>query len=464
MMVAKKARSAYDVLVVEPKDYFEFTPGILRGMCDPDELKKLHCPLRPVLVEQMGISLIHGFVTQLDSRRATIKWQTKPEHQEDIDKLNRFLVTDVNAGIDYPEIQEIEFDYCVIASGSAYQTSLLWKVFPSPSTTTRSMTKSDQTLTGPDSDSKNQTSDNPASPFSLYSRIAQLTGEHEKLAELNASVGGVAGGEASSTKHQIAILGAGLVGVELAAELCIYYPNIPITIYDLAPTILPSFPIRAREYATQWLTEKGVTIVTNATMEEIEKAKESFTVVYSCVGVTSTAASFMPASTIGERGEIAVNAAMQVVHIGDKMETGLAEKDGDQDSLTAPTTTRTLFGSGRIFAVGDCVRVQGLPPFTKDTYPAEAMAGIVVRNLIHSLNAHCTQNHHAESHLYRIHPLMQITLCSLGPHDCMLILNGMYLVNGKLAKFVKETIQHTKMSEARNEILGTVLWSVIPHM
>jgi hypothetical protein len=27
----------------------------------------------------------------------------------------------------------------------------------------------------------------------------------------------------------------------------------------------------------------------------------------------------------------------------------------------------------------------------------------------------------------------------------------------------KETIQYTKMSEARNELLGTALWSVVPH-
>jgi NADH dehydrogenase FAD-containing subunit len=158
---------------------------------------------------------------------------------------------------------------------------------------------------------------------------------------------------------------------------------------------------------------------------------------------------------------------MQVVFDMERTESGLSEinnneNDDDDDCSYVPPTN--LFGSGRIFAVGDCVRVEGLPQFTKDTYPAEAMAKVVIQNLVSSLNAHCTQDHHAEGHLYQIHPLLQITLCSLGPHDCILTMNGMYVANGKLATFVKETIQYTKMSEARNEFLGTALWSVIPHM
>jgi NADH dehydrogenase FAD-containing subunit len=340
-------------------------------------------------------------------------------------------------------MQVIEFDYCVIASGSAYTTSGLWKVYPSIST------QSDADVTD----------DKSSSSFTVTGRINQLTAEHEMLFKLNS--------EGSSSKNQITVLGAGLVGVELTAELCTYYPNLcqSITLYDLGPTILPSFPPRAKEYVIQWLTQKGVKIVTNAKHEEMERAKKDSTVLYSCIGVTSTASSFMPASTIIERGEIAVNAALQVVHDVERIETGLAleneEKCNDKSTYVPPSS---LFGSGRIFAVGDCVRVEGLSPFTKDTYPAEAMAKVVVRNLVKSLNAHCTQKYNAESHLYLIHPLMQITLCSLGPHDCIFTFNGMYIANGKFATFVKETIQYTKMSEARNEFLGTAVWSIIPHM
>jgi NADH dehydrogenase FAD-containing subunit/predicted DCC family thiol-disulfide oxidoreductase YuxK len=446
MMIAKKTRHVFDVLVVEPKDYFEFTPGILRGMCDPDQLKQLHCPLQTTLVDQLGICLLQGVVTTLKSRRATIQWQSPPTQQEHMDKLNRFLVNgrlnnddDDKNNNNNPSVKEVEFDYCVVATGSAYITSPLWKVFPSQSSVAQN------------------------SHFYISNRVAQMTSEHERLFQLN-------GDEAKTTgepKHRIVIVGAGLVGVELAAELCHHYPHLckAITLYDLAPTILTTFPKTAQDYAAQWLTQKGVTITTDAKLEDIDAAKKVATVVYMCVGVKVTASSFMPASTIGEGGEIVVNEAMHVLVAADQVEMGLREKEVaaiTTKGITAPPST--LFGSGRIFAVGDCVRVRGLPPFSKDTYPAETMAGIVVNNLIHSLNAHCTQDHHARTHMTCIHPLQQISLCSLGPHDCMLVVNGMYVSNGRLATFAKETIQYTKMSEARNELLGTSLWNVVPHL
>ncbi|KAG7361183.1 DUF393 domain containing protein [Nitzschia inconspicua] len=444
MMIAKKTRYAFDVLIVEPKDYFEFTPGILRGMCDPDELKRLQCPLQNTLVEQLGICLIQGVVTNLSSRRATVRWQVPPTQQEQKDKLNRFLVNDVvcedndNDDNNAP-VQMIEFDYCVVATGSAYQTSPLWKVLPSP------------------------VPDKERSHFQMSSRVAQMTAEHERLSQLNS--------EAASTpspqpQHAIAIVGAGLVGVELAAELCYHYPHLckSMTLYDLAPTILTPFPQKAQEYAQRWLTQRGVTISTNASLGDIDAAKQAAAVVYMCVGVTVTASRFMPASTIGERGEVIVNEALQILKAENHLELGLDETKEETLTEEVEAIPSTLFGSGRIFAVGDCVTVKGLPPFAKDTYPAEAMARVIIQNLIRSLNSHCTQDHHAKTHMSLIHPLQQITLCSLGPRDCMMILNGTYIANGRFATFVKETIQYTKMSEARNEFLGTALWSAIPHL
>ena len=100
MLLAKKSSSTFDVLIVEPKDYYEFTPGILRGMCDPHRtLPKLHCLLRPILVEQMNISYIQGIVTSLKSRRATVQWYCKPNNQEEIDRLNRFIITKTDTNV-----------------------------------------------------------------------------------------------------------------------------------------------------------------------------------------------------------------------------------------------------------------------------------------------------------------------------------------------------------------------------
>jgi len=92
-------------------------------------------------------------------------------------------------------------------------------------------------------------------------------------------------------------------------------------------------------------------------MQDIETATSECDIVYRCVGVRPCV-EFLPPSALGPRGEVNVNGALKV-----KCQNG------------------ELFGNGRVFALGDCVSVEEIPPFTKDTYPAEAMAGIVIQNL-----------------------------------------------------------------------------------
>jgi NADH dehydrogenase FAD-containing subunit len=266
--------------------------------------------------------------------------------------------------------------------------------------------------------------------YSLEGRIEELSKEHARLKQLNERRSGC-----------VSIMGAGLVGVELAGEIRHHFPDIrQVKLFDPMPTVLPPLADSAQTIATKWLQNHNVELALgdNFSKESVAAAERDSDVVYRCVGV-QTRAGFLPQEVLDERGQVRVNSAMQIV------------RDGP-----------TNFGAGRIFAIGDCVAVEGAAtPYVKDIYPAEAMAGVVVENIRRALIVQCIQTR--PGILKEIKPLMVMNLCSLGPRDCIFTLNRWVIARGLPATFVKWMIQYTKMSDSRNEILGRIIWNLIPH-
>jgi NADH dehydrogenase FAD-containing subunit/predicted DCC family thiol-disulfide oxidoreductase YuxK len=404
--LANKRGGAFSVVVVEPKEYYEFTPGILRGMCDPSNMNDLTFKLEPVLCDDLGITFVQGVVTDLNSRQATVKRVHGGVLRRSGPDANRddFLI---NSSEDMNTVR-VDFDFCVVAAGSQYATSSLWKV--------QTNLKKETSLT--------------SNSYSLEGRIEELSKEHARLKQLNERRSGC-----------VSIMGAGLVGVELAGEIRHHFPDIrQVKLFDPMPTVLPPLADSAQTIATKWLQNHNVELVLgdNFSKESVAAAERDSDVVYRCVGV-QTRAGFLPQEVLDERGQVRVNSAMQIV------------RDGP-----------TNFGAGRIFAIGDCVAVEGAAtPYVKDIYPAEAMAGVVVENIRRALIVQCIQTR--PGILKEIKPLMVMNLCSLGPRDCIFTLNRWVIARGLPATFVKWMIQYTKMSDSRNEILGRIIWNLIPH-
>ena len=116
--------------------------------------------------------------------------------------------------------------------------------------------------------------------------------------------------------------------------------------------------------------------------------------------------------------------------------------------------------SNHLFA--DCVSVKGAdPPYIKDTYPAEAMAEVVVANLYKSKTIQCMAS--CPGVLRELGGLQVMTLCSLGPSDGLFCINDRMVSWGRPATIVKGTIEVTKMSDSRNEFLGRNFRSLVPH-
>ena len=90
-MIKKK----FYVTVVDAKEYFEYTPGVLRAYVKPCHLDSLTFTLQPVLERSLGVKFIWGEVKNLDGDRKTAT--IKPMFSSTTD--------------------EIGWDYCMICAG-----------------------------------------------------------------------------------------------------------------------------------------------------------------------------------------------------------------------------------------------------------------------------------------------------------------------------------------------------------
>ena len=352
----------FEVTLVEPKDYYEFTPGILRGLCDPEHLETLQVPLADALAG-MNVKHIKGQVIEIGEDHMDLRCQEG--------------------------LVSLCFDFAVVAVGSRYAGSSLWKV------------------TG------------EADQCSLEGRRKHLAAMREGLQAMAAS------------KSRVGLLGAGLVGVELAAELVHYFPDLRVVLADKCPMVLPALCPEAQSYAHQWLEEHGVELRLGRELpkDEAELLKTlEVEQVHLCAGVSFHADLVASLGCLDDRQQILTNRFMQCV---------------------SPTHVPCL--GGRLFALGDCVTVLGTEMnFTKDIYPAEAMANVVVANLRQEPRELPSR-------------LQEMTLCSLGPSDCMWVMNGKLMATGWIAQQLKHQVEVTKMGEMRQEIWGSLVWSMIPH-
>jgi len=160
-------KGMYQTLMIDTKDYWEYTPGVPRAIIQPDREKFLVVP-----------------------------------HSRNIKSENflRGQVTEVHADyIIVDEEYQIQYNLLVIASGSRYPSVTGGNV--------KKRVKKTQPTTGQAGSMKDQFSDSTQ-------RLNSIQLEAEKI---------------KNSKH-IVVIGGGAVGVELMGEICTKYPNKMLTI------------------------------------------------------------------------------------------------------------------------------------------------------------------------------------------------------------------------------------------
>lgn len=391
--------------VVDAKDYFEYTPGILRAFVE----------------DKMGVRFICGEVRELDGERK-------------IAKIKRIE----------GETKEIEFDYCIICTGCNYNAlapkgeSLWCPTVHEEAIAVSGWNKYDERL--------------------LEGRRQHILEEHGKLSDLNAR------------SAAILIVGAGFIGVEWAAELKHFFPDLRVTIIDFFPHCLGPLPASAREYCSKYMQEhdirefygKKYTPKSPAFWESIglpEGADET----YICTGVRACNY-FMPKSVLSDHGPggggwILINQKLQVM-----------KKPSEGDGVWA---------DGTILAVGDCNLGSigkspefDLPPVPKLSYAGEEQARHACLNVMSMLDFKTHSQHGVAPLLDTWWPWgAGVLSISLGPKDACLVVganetrgSGWVAGKGMFAALSKKTIETTKTNECSHGCIGMLLWHLVHHM
>lgn len=183
----------------------------------------------------------------------------------------------------------------------------------------------------------------PGAPEFTYSiqTIDQSRETYQKLNNLSANA-------------TVAIVGAGLSGVELASELRESRDDLNIILFDRGNLILSSFPERLSKYVQKWFEEHGVRIINRANITKVEE------------GVVYNHDDPISADAIVWTAGIQPNKVVRDLDV---------EKDAQGRIVLTPH--HNLSGDEHLYVVGDCASL----PHAPSAQLAEAQAEQIVQIL-----------------------------------------------------------------------------------
>uniref|UniRef100_A0A7S0FWV1 FAD/NAD(P)-binding domain-containing protein n=1 Tax=Pyrodinium bahamense TaxID=73915 RepID=A0A7S0FWV1_9DINO len=423
--VAREMKAEFDVTIVDAKEYFEYTPGILRAYVQPAHYEALSFLLEPVLAERMGVRFILGEVTKLEAQGVSVK--------------------PLLGG----QMLRLSFDYCIVCSGCNFGPyhklgESLWA--PTIHEAARLESQWDS-----------------VDERFLEGRKQHILQEHEAIRALN------------ERKAKVLVVGAGFIGVEWVTDLNYFFRDLDLTVIDFLPRCLGPLPDKAAEYCAKYMQAAGI--------------KERYGVKYNpdsqmfwdqigmreradridvCIGVKACNY-FMPSETLSDRGP----GGGGWIHFNTKLQV---TKRPLQNQPVGD-----LWGGGRVFAVGDC-NYGGIgtppqwvmPPVPKVSYPGEEQAFHACKN-VRLLDAQLTRTEGAP-------PVGDLKdtwwpwgagmfATSLGKVDGCFVVganhtkgSGVVLTWGWLSSFQKDFIEKTKMMECKDRCFGKMVWHFVHRM
>lgn len=328
--IAKRLESHFEVTLIDTKDYFEFTPSVLRTLVEPDHAKK---------IEVLHSQYLH---------KASIV------RDEVIDITNSTVLT---------KHHSFPYDYLVLASGSSYNSPIKEK------------------------------------NLVIASRAKELQDNAQQLRKA----------------QQVLIIGGGLVGTELAAEICTHYPEKKVTIVHAQLELIERNPSKARRYVRNFLEKRGVNIIFNERVMEHKdnmyitdkKRKIACDMAFLCTGI-------MPNYQYLRR------------HCSTKLT--------DTKSLCVNSYLQ-VEGHKNIFAAGDITNIKE----EKTAQNAEQQAQIAVHNLLQQEKNKKLNEYRSQS---------RIMVISLGKWDGLLVYKN-FVLTGVIPGILKTLIEWKTMQRYR---------------
>jgi NADH dehydrogenase FAD-containing subunit len=328
--VARHLENDFDVTLIDCKEYFEFTPSVLRTIVEPAHIKK--------------IQALHSHYLH--------KTHIVRGHADDI--INNAVVVGKKK---YP------FDYLVVSSGSRYNVPI----------------KGDTVVQA--------------------TRAAELRNHAQKL---------------KKTK-KVLIIGGGIVGVELAAEIASHFPDKEVTLAHSRDELMNRSPKKARDYAQRYLEKRGVRILWNTYVmgkkgsAYLTKSGEKIRagLAFLCTGITPNW-EFLKrhySKSLTDRHQIKVNSYLQIK------------------------------GHKNVFAAGDITAIKE----EKLAQTAEKQAAIVTANI---------RLAHAKKPLLTYESASRPMVISLGKYDGLLIKKN-WVIKGWIPAIMKSLVEWKSMRHYR---------------
>lgn len=412
----------FKIILIDQRDYSEYTPGILRLFVEPKLLDTLAQPL-PNKKSGHDFQFVQGKVLSILEEAKNSGGQFKK-----VLTYERVNVPNTS------NIERLDYDYLILATGMTYRQHPI-----TPSTT-------------------NETS--------LEGRLHSWMNSFQQLQQAK----------------KIIVLGGGAVGVELVAEIVDASASMgekQITLIDVAPELVMNFPKPARIYAQRWLEhQKGVELKLNQKLKSWTDSSCTLDdgtildadVVYVCFGSrpnSDLVASSSTASTMTTRrtvksllsdsvcGRLYTTDTLQIAY-----DTNEGKNDNSQEKHVSSSTS--VVHDGCIFACGDVAT----PPSSdeKQAFQAESQGKVAAENVIRLLKSASKTT--TKTKLYRypqdiasdgFMPL--VFVLSLGRHDGVLGFNTL-CIPGPIAAIAKWVLEYTKVLEMRGNILGRIIWIV----
>lgn len=429
LLAARDLSWGFDVTVIDAKEFFEYTPGILRAYVKPSHFEALSFTLGAVLEKHVGVKFIWGECKSVDGDSCTVS--VKQMFSK--------------------EVERIGYDYLIVASGCNFNFLHKWGEslwFPTIYEDARPHSN------WPEFDERYH-----------EGRRRHIMQEHNKIKALN------------DKSASILVAGAGFIGVEWVTELQHFFPNLKLTIIDFLPNCLGPLPKSAQSYCEKYMEKVGIKMHWGVKYEpnnpEFWKKiglPNGVDETYVCMGVKASNY-FMPPEVLSDKGPggggwIVINKKLQVV---DKK-------------------TNEPYGGGNVFAIGDCnfgcvggpddwKKGEGMAPVPKISYPAEEQC------------VHCVSNVRILDN-QRNGPLGYFCdIClsselldtwwpwgagmfatSLGPDDACFVLgatstpgSGYLTLWGWVSAIQKEIIESSKVDECKHGIIGQCIWYFVHH-
>jgi NADH dehydrogenase FAD-containing subunit len=464
---ARDLSEHFYVTIIDAKEFFEYTPGILRAYVKPKHFDALSFCLHPAIEGPMGARYIWGEVIKLDGPAKT--------------------ATFVPMFTQKPET--IDFDYCICASGcnfnptSPFGESLWFPVVHRYFPKEQLATKNFPGMTGPTDMERANASEAAFEAMKvsewkqfderfLEGRRRHILSEYNSIKKL------------WEKKAKILVVGAGFIGVEWVTELEHFFPGLQITIIDFLHQCLGPLPANAAAYCARYMKKKGIQFFAETGYAPDNKdfwEKIGYTngqrpdKTYITVGVKASNY-FMPMETLSKTGPgggkwILIDKHLAVIDENNEVWCKDAE------------------GFPRIFAVGDCnngcVPEEGnpnswkVPPIPKISYPGEEEA-VITTNSILKIDA--AQYGDKKTVTCLGNPIKILNelhwpwgagmfATSLGPDDACFVLGANWekgsgllcFWKGQLSAVQKEIIEASKINECRYGLTGRLIWHFVHH-